>query len=150
MAGVPPGEVSMAGLKDRQGVTRQYMSVRRGKAVRLEDPELTIEPVGFADHELTSADSEGNGFEIIVRDLSDREERRLRAALSSVREFGLPNYFDEQRFGNLRHAQGWIALELVQTMVFGGVHYTAVMAAREARAAEAAGVGNDPSGGRLD
>ena len=113
LAGVPPSAVSMAGLKDRQGVTRQYMSVRRGKSVHHREPALTIEPAGFADRELTSADSEGNEFEIVVRDLSEREERRLRASLASVREHGLPNYFDDQRFGNLRHGQGWIALELM-------------------------------------
>jgi tRNA pseudouridine13 synthase len=30
-----------------------------------------------------------------------------------VREHGIPNYFGEQRFGNLRHGQGWIARDLV-------------------------------------
>ena len=113
LAGVAPGQVAMAGLKDRQGVTRQYMSIPRGKPVQLHDPHLTIEPIGFALGELQSADSIGNLFKIVVRDLDEREEARMRAALPGVREHGLPNYFDEQRFGNLRHNQGWIALDLV-------------------------------------
>ena len=53
-------------------------------------------------------------------------------------------------FRSLQATGNPIALELVQTMVFGVVHYTEVKAALEARAAEAAGVGDDPSGGRLD
>ncbi len=109
-----PGEVAMAGLKDRQGVTRQYMSVRRGKTVDHSDQNLSIETVGFARAPLSSRDSLGNAFELVARDLDDRELRRLRAALPSVREHGLPNYFDDQRFGNLRHNQGWLALELVR------------------------------------
>lgn len=114
LCGVPVGQVAMAGLKDRQGVTEQYMSVPRGKPVRMKDDGLEIQPVGFGAEELSSRDSLGNDFRIVVRDLTEREVRRLRAALPSVREHGLPNYFDEQRFGNLRHDQGWIALDLIR------------------------------------
>jgi len=113
MAGVPHGDVAMAGLKDRQGVTRQYMSIYHGRDVKFKDADLGIESVGFAENELSSRESLGNRFEILVRDLTEREEKRLRASLPSVREHGLPSYFDEQRFGNLRHRQGWIARELV-------------------------------------
>jgi len=114
LAGVSPGQVSMAGLKDRQAVTHQFMSIPRGRSVRLQRPEIGIEPAGFARHEISSADSQGNLFEIVVRDLGPVEIERLRAAVPVVREHGLPNYFDEQRFGNLRHKQGWIALELMR------------------------------------
>jgi tRNA pseudouridine13 synthase len=114
LVGVAPNKVSMAGLKDRQGVTDQYMSIPRGKPLEFHRPDLQIETVGFAKNELSSEDSAGNGFEIVVRDLGPREVRRLRESLPSVREHGLPNYFDEQRFGNLKHKQGWIALDLVR------------------------------------
>lgn len=112
LAGVPAGSVALAGLKDRQGVTLQYMSIPKGKAVRHRDAELTIEPAGFAARELTSGDSIGNAFRIVARDLSAVEVQRLYAGRDAVREHGLPNYFDEQRFGNLRHDQGWIARDL--------------------------------------
>jgi len=113
LAGVHTGDVSMAGLKDRQGVTRQYMSIPKGKSVSVNQPELTIETVGLAEQELSSDDSEGNAFEIIVRDLGEVETRRARTAIEVVRTHGLPNYFDDQRFGNLRHNQGWIAKDLM-------------------------------------
>jgi RluA family pseudouridine synthase len=60
MAGVAPAEIGMAGLKDRQGVTVQFMSVKGGKPVFLKTPELRIEPAGFAAHELSSSSSLGN------------------------------------------------------------------------------------------
>ena len=115
LAGVPVGEVAMAGLKDRQAVTQQYMSVHRGKPVRHKVEGLEIQPVGFGASELTSGDSLGNAFKIVVRDLSDREVHRLRVSMQSVRDHGLPNYFDEQRFGNLRHNQGWIVRDLIRS-----------------------------------
>ncbi|MAG62385.1 MAG: tRNA pseudouridine(13) synthase TruD [Planctomycetota bacterium] len=112
-AGVSGSDVSMAGLKDKQGVTTQYMSIQKGKRVQYKDQELDIETVGFGRDALSSHDSNGNAFQIIARDLGASEVVKIRSSLDSVREHGLPNYFDEQRFGNLRHNQGWIAKGLM-------------------------------------
>jgi len=114
LAGVTPGDVAMAGLKDRQGVTHQYMSVPGGDPVRISGNELSIQQVGALSRPISSEDSDGNAFKIFVRDIGEAELARMRASLASVREFGLPNYFDEQRFGNLRHGQGWIYVDLAR------------------------------------
>ncbi|MDZ4773178.1 MAG: tRNA pseudouridine(13) synthase TruD [Planctomycetota bacterium] len=112
LAGVAQADVGLAGLKDRQGVTTQFMSVKGGRPVFLKTPELRIESVGFASHELTSAESLGNAFEITVRRLSQADYADLVRGVAEVKAYGLPNYFGEQRFGNLRHGQGWIARDL--------------------------------------
>lgn len=112
LAGVQSSEVGLAGLKDRQGITTQFMSVKGGRAVFLKTPELRIEPAGFAARALSSADSLGNAFVITVRRLPPGEREALERGAAEVREHGLPNYFGEQRFGNLRHGQGWIARDL--------------------------------------
>ncbi|MFN0244444.1 MAG: tRNA pseudouridine(13) synthase TruD [Planctomycetota bacterium] len=112
MLGIPAAEVGIAGLKDRQGVTTQFMSVPKGRALRWRTPELQIEPEGFADEPLTSAHSTGNEFEIVLRDVSRDELDRLVPALEAVRQHGVPNYYGLQRFGNLRYDQGWIARDL--------------------------------------
>lgn len=114
LAGVAAGEVSMAGLKDRQGVTWQYMSIERGRPVHHRRPELTIEPAGWSASPIGSKDSAGNAFEIVVRDLVADQLAALRRGTGPVRERGIVNYFDEQRFGNLQHRQGWLALELLK------------------------------------
>lgn len=107
-AGVERGEVRMAGLKDRQGLTIQYMSVPGGREVQLATAELKIEPAGFAATPLAGEDSLGNGFELTVRALRREDLHDLRANLPVMRVHGMPNYFDDQRFGNLTHGQGWI------------------------------------------
>ena len=81
----------MAGLKDRQGVTTQYMSVPGKKTVKLNDPELKIERVGYASEPYASEHSEGNAFRIRLRDLDARDLGRLRDNLESVRRHGAPN-----------------------------------------------------------
>ena len=114
LAGVQGGAVSMAGLKDRQGITTQHMTVRRGKDVTLRERDLRIESVGFLPEEIGSQHSEGNAFQITARALDSERLDTLRANLPAVRGLGTVNYFDEQRFGNLRHNQGWIALMLIR------------------------------------
>ena len=113
-AGIDAAEVGMAGLKDRQATTIQYMSVATGRPVRLRSPELLIEPVGRAAETLSSAVSLGNAFELVVRDLDPRDLQALRRNVPIVREHGVINYFDEQRFGNVKHNQGWIARYLMR------------------------------------
>jgi len=112
-AGVQPADVGIAGFKDRQGVTIQYMSVAGGKPVSLHSQELKIDAAGFALEELTGDASRGNSFELNVRDLTRADLKRLRERLPVVRAHGLINYFDDQRFGNLTYRQGWIAKELM-------------------------------------
>jgi tRNA pseudouridine13 synthase len=111
-AGVDGGEIGLAGLKDRQGITTQFMSVPGGKIVRWRSPEISIEFAGFSAEALTSRHSEGNDFEVTVRDLPREAEPRVEAAIAAVRDHGLVNYFGEQRFGNLLSGQGWIARDL--------------------------------------
>jgi tRNA pseudouridine13 synthase len=120
-AGVEAAEVALAGLKDRQGITIQYMTVPGGREVRLEQPDLRIETVGFAERPLVSADSEGNAFELTVRALRREDVARLRSNLPLVREHGTLNYFDEQRFGNLTHGQGWLYRDLCLGRHEGGL-----------------------------
>lgn len=118
---ITPGEVAMAGLKDRQGITVQHMSVEGGRPLMLHSPELKIEAIGLAEHELDSEASEGNAFQLVVRDLHGPQLDRLRENVPQVRERGLVNYFDDQRFGNLRHQQGWIVRQLIAGDVEGAL-----------------------------
>lgn len=110
--GVRSSDVGMAGMKDRQGVTTQFMSVRGGRPVSFQTQSLKVETVGFATHALSSRDSLGNGFEIALRGVDRAEHDEIEREARDVRAHGVPNYFGEQRFGNLRHGQGWVAKEL--------------------------------------
>ncbi len=114
LAGVPKEAVSFAGLKDKDGVTGQFMSVEGGRRVNHDEGRLTIRPVGPAQRPLTSADNQANSFEVVVRDLRAEDMKRLRIHLAAVRRLGLPAYFDDQRFGCLRHGQGFIVRHLLR------------------------------------
>lgn len=113
LVGVTPKDIGMAGLKDRQGVTVQFMSVHRGPDVSAQNHDLSIQTAGFSENAIDSEASDGNDFQIVVRGLHDVDTERVRESLEAVRTHGVPNYFDDQRFGNLRHGQGWIVQDLL-------------------------------------
>ncbi len=102
-AGVPPGAVSYAGLKDRHAVTEQWFSVHLpGKA----DPDWSAGPGSdFAVLEATRHSRKlrrgalrGNAFRIVVRELGG-DPAELAARFERIAATGVPNYFGEQRFG---------------------------------------------------
>ncbi len=105
-ARVDRGTIAYAGLKDRQAVTDQYITIQ-GRAVELRLANLRVQPVGATDRPLTSRLSSGNAFTIVVRDLVPQRASLMRRSLPSLVKTGFPNYFDDQRFGCLRHGQGF-------------------------------------------
>ncbi len=105
-ANVERAAIAYAGLKDRQAITDQYVSIER-RAVELRLANLRVQPVGSTDRPLTSKLSSGNAFTIVVRDMVPHRAALLRRGLPSLVKTGFPNYFDDQRFGCLRHGQGF-------------------------------------------
>ncbi len=106
-ADVDRGVIAYAGLKDRQAITEQFLTIER-RAVELDLPNLRLRPVGRTYAPITSRQSRGNAFRIVVRSLRPTEATQLRRSLPSLVKTGLPNYFDDQRFGCLRHGQGFV------------------------------------------
>ena len=49
-----------------------------------------------------------------VRDLSEEDVARLPGSVAEVRRIGVVNYFDSQRFGSLKHGQGFLVKDLMR------------------------------------
>ena len=102
-AGIAEMGVSYAGLKDRHAVTRQRFSVHLPKKIApeiagLESAELRVLKHEWHAKKLPRGALAGNRFELLLRDVQgerDAIETRLRA----IADYGVPNYFGEQRFG---------------------------------------------------
>jgi tRNA pseudouridine13 synthase len=102
-AGVSQRNISYAGLKDRQALTRQWFSLHLpGKA----DPDLsaaegeTLAILKAVRHsrKLQRGAHSANGFTLRLTGLkADREV--LEQRLQRIREQGVPNYYGLQRFG---------------------------------------------------
>ncbi|MCC6464205.1 MAG: tRNA pseudouridine(13) synthase TruD [Planctomycetes bacterium] len=113
-AGLKIRDLSPAGLKDKHASTRQLFSATAALRPETGDPRLKIRFVGKAAAPLTAACITGNAFRLVVRCLRDVDARRLAANAEVVKRVGLPNYYDDQRFGGNAHGQGFIGRALAQ------------------------------------
>jgi tRNA pseudouridine13 synthase len=111
--GLRPGSISFCGLKDKQGRTEQLIAVD-GTDVEMQDPDLRLKPLGRTARALSARNTTSNRFSVTVRALTEEDLTHLPLAAAEVNRLGVVNYFDSQRFGSLKHGQGYIAKDLLR------------------------------------
>jgi tRNA pseudouridine13 synthase len=99
--GVRRRNLSVCGLKDKQGRTEQLVGVFGGslgetEVVQSGDLRLTL--IGRTAQPLSSGNITANRFEVTVRDLSREEAARVPESVAEVQRAGVVNYFDSQGF----------------------------------------------------
>ncbi len=101
--GVPYNEVGVAGLKDKNAITRQWLSVPAALEKcfdALDDMDgVRVLEVSRHDRRLRRGSLGGNRFEVRVRDPADGWKERAESITGRLAQAGLPNYFGPQRFG---------------------------------------------------
>lgn len=131
--GKPVKSISYAGLKDRQALTTQWLSVHcPGEAI----PDANIlqgdgwRVLESSRHlkKLKTGALEGNQFTLVVRDLLQCNEVETRLQL--IKTGGVPNYFGPQRFGhnglNMDKAEAVLLNGLrVKDRFLRGIYYSA-------------------------
>ena len=125
--GVPKSDISVGGIKDRFGQTEQLVSVRSpggDRSVRWEDRlqdrfqdrsrdrNFALEFAGYSPEPITARSIRGNRFTITLRDLDPKLIPQYRRRAEGIQRCGVPNYYDEQRFGSARHGKGFMGKEL--------------------------------------
>jgi tRNA pseudouridine13 synthase len=102
------------GLKDRYALTVQYLTILDGPIRALHETSFDLEPQGRLAHPYGPAHFRGNRFSLVLRDLSSEALARAERAVGELPRDGLPNYFDDQRFGSVGFdgefiAQAWLS-----------------------------------------
>ncbi|MDD5178366.1 MAG: tRNA pseudouridine(13) synthase TruD [Candidatus Nanoarchaeia archaeon] len=90
---------NVAGLKDKNAITKQYFSVngiKKDKFNGIKVKDIKLKFIGYGDERIRLGQMRGNLFKITVRDL----DRKLGKA-----NF-IENYFDDQRFSGENHIVG--------------------------------------------
>jgi len=102
MNDIPVGEFGIAGVKDKHAITSQFFTLAKKYKIRtLQEENFQIEERGFVDSPIKLGDLVGNRFKIVVRGIAKGELPGLAKKAESIRRFGVPNYFDSQRFGSV-------------------------------------------------
>ncbi|MBN2001975.1 MAG: tRNA pseudouridine(13) synthase TruD [Anaerolineae bacterium] len=104
---VTPSALIFPAIKDAASLTIQYASVRKQGPEEIAGKGFVASRVGCGARALRPKDLNGNRYALILRDLSEQEAQLLREKLLLLEVEGVPNYFDEQRFGSLA-APGFI------------------------------------------
>lgn len=100
--------ISYGGLKDKHAVTVQYLTIHQGPRKDLQQKSFTLNYIGQVSEPFTSAQIEGNRFTLVLRDMHADDTEYAQSAIKDVSRCGLPNYFDDQRFGSLGVSGEWI------------------------------------------
>ncbi len=103
---IPFKEFGYAGLKDRHAITRQLISVPAEYHIKtVHEKSFDLEHKGYIDAPIRPGQLNGNRFMINVRDLTKDEAKKAIERSGPIRERGIPNYFDSQRFGSVPHGE---------------------------------------------
>jgi tRNA pseudouridine13 synthase len=118
--GIEMRDVGIAGMKDKVGVTTQWVSVPAPpKAPDLEEraKALTLDNIRVLDakrhtNKLKTGHLKGNRFDIVVRDVPADALAGVLASMERFGNEGVPNAFGVQRFGkdgdNVERARAWL------------------------------------------
>jgi tRNA pseudouridine13 synthase len=112
--GLPYDAFSYGGRKDRHALTTQYITIRDERDLSLTEPAFSLQALGWTEEPMTPEFIRGNEFQITLRAMRAEEIVHLERNLRAVRAYGLPNYFDDQRFGSYDRKRGFIAERLIK------------------------------------
>jgi tRNA pseudouridine13 synthase len=104
--------ISFGGLKDRHAQTAQYFTILQGPERQLNQTGLHVEYLGRIAEPFTSKGILANRFCITIREMNEEDTHFAKQSLERIHGDGVPNYFDEQRFGSASSGE-FVARHLV-------------------------------------
>jgi tRNA pseudouridine13 synthase len=102
------------GKKDRHAHTYQYVTVQSPADLTLTSKGYSLKLLGYSQEPMAPAKIVSNHFELTIRELDASEVQHLTERAPQLKDQGIPNYFDDQRFGNYDKERGFIAEKMLQ------------------------------------
>jgi len=102
-------QISYGGLKDKHAVTRQWVTIHRGPRRDMKQDHFSLTFQGQAARAFGPKDISANRFRVVMRNLTPDAAERIVAQQEDLEQSGVPNYFDDQRFGSLGVSGEFIA-----------------------------------------
>ncbi len=109
---ISPDKISFAGLKDKKSVSIQHFTLPSFIEKDLIIKNLEARFMGYSNSPLSSSCIKKNFFRVVLRNVNKKEDIALRIA--EIKEYGIPNYFDHQRFGHAIKYRKFIFEEIIK------------------------------------
>ncbi|MCQ2951246.1 tRNA pseudouridine(13) synthase TruD, partial [Helicobacter pylori] len=104
--GVKIAELGYAGLKDKNALTTQFISLPKKYAPLLEknthnlqERNLKILSLNYHHNKIKLGHLKGNRFFMRFKKMTPLNAQKTKQVLEQIAQFGMPNYFGSQRFG---------------------------------------------------
>ncbi len=109
--GINKKEIGYAGLKDKDGLTIQWISIPRkyrDKIASINDKDFKILETDLHRNKLKVGHLKGNNFFIRLKKVNPNDKKIIFSILKDIKTYGIPNFFDYQRFGKYQdnHIKG--------------------------------------------
>ena len=109
--------IGFAGTKDKRAVTTQLISIYKGDPTAISSlhiPDITVEPVGASDHQISLGNLLGNRFRIALTEFDQQKNDIASGELLAGLTGGIPNYVGYQRFGVQRPVTHLTGLDILR------------------------------------
>jgi tRNA pseudouridine13 synthase len=113
--GISHQRIGFAGTKDKRAITTQYISIYKGDSAAISNlhiPDISIEPAGYSQQQISLGKLNGNRFTITLADHPLTNPDTIPELLHSL-SGGIPNYFGYQRFGVQRPITHLTGLDMI-------------------------------------
>jgi tRNA pseudouridine13 synthase len=100
--GINAREIGYAGLKDKNALTKQYISILKKHEEKLESfkhENIKFLERTYHNNKIRLGHLKGNRFFIRLKKVNPTAAKKLSEALKMIKKDGMPNFFGYQRFG---------------------------------------------------
>ncbi len=101
--GIPKREFGYAGLKDKNAITIQYISLPKkykDKIEKFEHQQIKILETTYHNNKIRIGHLKGNKFWLRFKKVFGANLTKLNSIINWIKSNGIPNYYGAQRFGN--------------------------------------------------
>jgi tRNA pseudouridine13 synthase len=101
--GIRDRDIGYAGMKDKNGMTMQHISVPRKLEAKLDnfdEKNISILSRTYHNNKIRLGHLKGNRFFIRLKKVNPTSASMISGAVEKIKEFGMPNFFGYQRFGS--------------------------------------------------
>ncbi|MEM7817057.1 MAG: tRNA pseudouridine(13) synthase TruD [Candidatus Aenigmatarchaeota archaeon] len=118
---IPFSYFSYGGRKDKHSQSTQYITIKTKEQFNIERSTYSLKFLGYTKKPMQPAFIVKNEFKIVVRNLDRGLEEKVIKSIEDVKNFGYPNYFDDQRFGCFDRRSGFLAEKILKRHYSGAL-----------------------------
>ena len=99
---ISPNQIGYAGLKDKDGLTLQWISIPRkyrSEINKFSDKKIKILEQDLHRNKLKVGHLKANKFFVRLKKVNPTTAKILFSLIKEIKKYGMPNFFGEQRFG---------------------------------------------------